>query len=130
MNFRCPPRPPCLHAVWEVHEQVAVAAMETGCKELALKLVQNVHKRFPTGARGSRLMVGAGRLGGGGGVVGGRGSGGEGKSICRQRPAAPKAASLPSPSETHMRTIHPQTLRTPPTHTPTPPPTTHAGHVL
>lgn len=44
-------------AVWEVHEQVAVAAMECGCKELALKLVKNVHTRFPEGARGSRLTV-------------------------------------------------------------------------
>jgi tetratricopeptide (TPR) repeat protein len=41
--------------LWEVHEQVAVAAMECGCKELGLQLVKNVHKRFPEGARGSRL---------------------------------------------------------------------------
>ncbi|EFN53747.1 hypothetical protein CHLNCDRAFT_136338 [Chlorella variabilis] len=41
--------------MWEVHEQVAVAAMEAGCKQLALRLVQNVHKRFPEGARASRL---------------------------------------------------------------------------
>lgn len=43
--------------MWDVHEQVAVAAMECGCKELALQLVKNVHKRFPEGARGSRLTV-------------------------------------------------------------------------
>ncbi len=49
--------PCCSAAVWDVHEQVAVAAMECGCKELALKLVKNVHKRFPEGARGSRLTV-------------------------------------------------------------------------
>lgn len=45
-------------AVWEVHEQVAIAAMEAGCKELALRLVKNVNKRFPSGTRGSRLTVG------------------------------------------------------------------------
>ncbi|KAI3425316.1 hypothetical protein D9Q98_009081 [Chlorella vulgaris] len=44
-----------LDELWEVHEQVAVAAMEAGCKQLALRLVQNVHKRFPEGARASRL---------------------------------------------------------------------------
>ncbi|KAL4420359.1 hypothetical protein ABPG77_006166 [Micractinium sp. CCAP 211/92] len=41
--------------LWEVHEQVAIAAMEAGCKELALRLVKNVNKRFPSGTRGSRL---------------------------------------------------------------------------
>lgn len=43
--------------MWEVHEQAAVAAMEAGCKELALKLVNNCHKKFPTGARATRLAV-------------------------------------------------------------------------
>lgn len=41
--------------LWEVHEQVAIAAMEAGCKDLALRLVKNVHTRFPAGARASRL---------------------------------------------------------------------------
>lgn len=41
--------------LWELHEQVAIAAMEAGCKELALRLVKNVNKRFPSGTRGSRL---------------------------------------------------------------------------
>lgn len=44
--------------MWELHEQVAIAAMEAGCKELALRLVKNVNKRFPSGTRGSRLTVG------------------------------------------------------------------------
>lgn len=52
-------------AVWEVHEQVAIAAMEAGCKELALRLVKNVNKRFPFGTRGSRLTVGCPVLQGG-----------------------------------------------------------------
>lgn len=56
--------------VWEVHEQVAIAAMEAGCKELALKLVANVHKRFPGGARGSRLTVSASKAAGQGGLPG------------------------------------------------------------
>ena len=47
----------CAAAVWDVQEQVAVAAMEAGCRELALRLVSNCHKRFPEGARGSRLAV-------------------------------------------------------------------------
>jgi hypothetical protein len=57
-------------AVWEVHEQVAVAAMEAGCKQLALRLVQNVHKRFPEGARASRLTVSGSPAACGGAVLG------------------------------------------------------------
>lgn len=40
---------------------MAIAAMEAGCKELALRLVKNVNKRFPSGTRGSRLTVGCQR---------------------------------------------------------------------
>lgn len=52
---------PC--AVWALHEQVAVAALDVGNLPLALSLVQGVHRQFPTGSRGSRLTVG-GRVGG------------------------------------------------------------------
>jgi hypothetical protein len=39
-----------------------VAALDIGNNELALSLVQNVHRAFPEGARASRLTVGgAGR---------------------------------------------------------------------
>jgi hypothetical protein len=47
-----------LCAVWALHEQVVVAALDIGNSELALSLVQNVHKAFPEGARASRLTVG------------------------------------------------------------------------
>ncbi|GAB4815904.1 hypothetical protein N2152v2_002950 [Parachlorella kessleri] len=41
--------------VWALHEQVAVAALDVGNTELALSLLQNVHRAFPQGARASRL---------------------------------------------------------------------------
>lgn len=50
-SLRLPP------AVWTLHEQVAVAALDIGNSALALSLVQNVHRAFPEGARASRLTV-------------------------------------------------------------------------
>lgn len=52
-----PPGRLCLSAVWDLHEQVVVAACDLGNMDLALSLVQNVHRKFPDGARASRLMV-------------------------------------------------------------------------
>lgn len=45
-----------LEELWLVHEQVAVAALDTGNAALAARLVRNANARFPTGARASRLM--------------------------------------------------------------------------
>ena len=44
-------------AVWLVHEQVAIAALELHDEKLATALVRNVHTRFPKGSRASRLAV-------------------------------------------------------------------------
>ena len=44
-------------AVWLVHEQVAIAALELHDEKLATALVRNVHMRFPKGTRASRLAV-------------------------------------------------------------------------
>ncbi|KAK9830829.1 hypothetical protein WJX74_009133 [Apatococcus lobatus] len=41
--------------LWQVHEQVAVAAMDVRSMDLAFSLVQAVRKRFPDSARAERL---------------------------------------------------------------------------
>ena len=44
-------------AVWQVHEQVAIAAMDVRSMDLAFSLVQAVRRRFPDSARAERLTV-------------------------------------------------------------------------
>jgi len=44
-------------AVWLITEQVALAAMDTGALELAVELVKDVKKKFPSSQRAIRLTV-------------------------------------------------------------------------
>ena len=44
-------------AVWLVYEQVAIAALDTRAKELAVSLVQKIRKKFPNSSRTYRLTV-------------------------------------------------------------------------
>ena len=64
---KCSPTPPrplpaSRPAVWALHEQVAVAALDVGHATLAQQLVHSVHRRFPDSARASRLTVRRGPL--------------------------------------------------------------------
>ena len=58
INLRASHRHTHAHAaVWLVHEQVAIAALELHDEKLATAIVRNVHTRFPKGSRASRLAV-------------------------------------------------------------------------
>jgi hypothetical protein len=47
----------CTTAVWLVHEQVAVAAMDSASLPFAASLIKAVKRRFPTASRTRRLQV-------------------------------------------------------------------------
>ncbi len=63
----CPPLPTPLHhlsqrpvplAVWAVHEQVAVAALDAHALPFAASVIRAVNRRFPDSIRARRLQVG------------------------------------------------------------------------
>lgn len=59
LALRSPTAPrPCPCAVWAVHEQVCVAALDIGNSGLAYSLIKNINAKFPDSTRASRLTVG------------------------------------------------------------------------
>ena len=46
-----------MHAVWLVHEQVAIAALDCSSLPFAASLIRAVARRFPTASRTRRLQV-------------------------------------------------------------------------
>lgn len=45
------------YAVWLVHEQVAMAALDCGALAFAVDLIKAVRKKFPDSVRAKRLQV-------------------------------------------------------------------------
>ena len=73
LALRSPTAPrPCPCAVWAVHEQVCVAALDIGNSGLAYSLIKNINAKFPDSTRASRLTVGGCQGLAGGWRAGGR----------------------------------------------------------